>query len=199
MPHPGRSCGVAATARGQHKAQLADQGHRPTKLGGTNANAISDLRRGRSRLRNRLPITQVCRRSDRKRDRRSTAIRRQTKANQEGAGKMSLDRRPLFSVHSNDEGRIALYLEEQDAVLDLLEEAGKEANGDYIAALHRAAHINEVSEDSSNWLEYDKLRQILPPTVLLIAQMSENEALDLAQDIVRNVAARRMPRLELVK
>lgn len=112
---------------------------------------------------------------------------------------MSLDRRPLFSVHTNDEGRIALYLEEQDAVLDLLEEAGKEANGDYIAALHRAAHINEVSKDSSNWLEYDKLRQALPPTVLLIASMSENEALDLAQDIVRNVAARRSPRLELVK
>lgn len=112
---------------------------------------------------------------------------------------MSLDRRPLFSVHTNDEGRIALYLEEQDAVLDLLEEAGKEANGDYIAALHRAAHINEVSKDSSNWLEYDKLRQALPATVLLIASMSENEALDLAQDIVRNVAARRMPRLELVK
>jgi len=112
---------------------------------------------------------------------------------------MSLDRRPLFSVHTNEEGRIALYLEEQDAVLDLLEEAGKEANGDYIAALHRAAHINEVSKDSSNWLEYDKLRQALPATVLLIASMSENEALDLAQDIVRNVAARRMPRLELVK
>ncbi len=112
---------------------------------------------------------------------------------------MSLDRRPLFSVHTNDEGRIALYLEEQDAVLDLLEEAGKEANGDYIAALHRAAHINEVSKDSSNWLEYDKLRQALPATVLLIAYMSENEALDLAQDIVRNVAARRSPRLELVK
>jgi hypothetical protein len=112
---------------------------------------------------------------------------------------MSLDRRPLFSVHTNGEGRIALYLEEQDAVLDLLEEAGKEANGDYIAALHRAAHINQVSKDSSNWLEYDKLRQALPDTVLLIASMSENEALDLAQDIVRNVAARRSPRLELVK
>lgn len=112
---------------------------------------------------------------------------------------MSLDRRPLFSVHTNGEGRIALYLEEQDAVLDLLEEAGKEANGDYIAALHRAAHINEVSEDSSNWLEYDKLRQALPSTVLLIASMTENEALDLAQDIVRNVAARRSPRLEIVK
>lgn len=112
---------------------------------------------------------------------------------------MSLDRRPLFSVHTNGEGRIALYLEEQDAVLDLLEEAGKEANGDYIAALHRAAHINQVSKDSSNWLEYDKMRQALPDTVLLIASMSENEALDLAQDIVRNVAARRTPRLEIVK
>lgn len=109
------------------------------------------------------------------------------------------DRRPLFSVHTNDEGRLALYLEEQDAVLDLLEETGKEANGDYIAALHRAAHINQVSGDSSNWLEYDKLRQVLPATVLLIAYMTENEALDLAQDIVRTVAARRSPRLEIVK
>ena len=109
------------------------------------------------------------------------------------------DRRPLFSVHTNDEGRISLYLEEQDAVLDLLEEAGKEANGDYIAALHRAAHINKVSADSSNWLEYDKLRQVLPATVLLIAYLTENEALDLAQDIVRTVAARRTPRLEIVK
>jgi hypothetical protein len=112
---------------------------------------------------------------------------------------MKPDRRPLFSVHTNGEGRIALYLEEQDAVLDLLEETGKEANGDYIAALHRAAHINQISPDSSQWLEYDKMRQLLPATVLLIASMTENEALDLAQDIVRNVAARRSPRLEIVK
>jgi hypothetical protein len=112
---------------------------------------------------------------------------------------MTLDRRPLFSVHTNGEGRIALYLEEQDAVLDLLEEAGKEANGDYIAALHRASYINQISPDSSEWLEYEKMRQILPATVLLIASMTENEALDLAQDIVRNVAARRTPRLEIVK
>jgi hypothetical protein len=112
---------------------------------------------------------------------------------------MSLDRRPLFSVHNNEEGRIALYLEEQDAVLDLLEEAGKEANGDYIAALQRAAHINNLSNEDSNWFEYDKMRQLLPATVLLIASMTENEALDLAQDIVRNVAARRTPRLEIVK
>jgi len=117
---------------------------------------------------------------------------------------MTLDPRPLFSVHSNDEGRIALYLEEQDAVLDLLEEAGKEANGDYIASLHRAAYINEISEDSSNWLEYDKMRQLLPPTVLRIAYMTENEALDLSLNIVRTIAARRnadqkKPRLEIVK
>ena len=111
---------------------------------------------------------------------------------------MSLDRRPLFSVHNNDEGRIALYLEEQDAVLDLLEETGKEANGDYIAALHRAAYIHKISKDTG-WLEYEQMRQLLPATVLLIASMTENEALDLAQDIVRNVAARRTPRLEIVK
>ena len=111
---------------------------------------------------------------------------------------MSLDRRPLFSVHNNDEGRIALYLEEQDAVLDLLEEAGKEANGDYIAALTQAGKGIKISTDTG-WLQYEHTRQMLPATVLLIASMTENEALDLAQDIVRNVAARRSPRLELVK
>jgi hypothetical protein len=111
---------------------------------------------------------------------------------------MSLDRRPLFSVHTNDEGRIALYLEEQDAVLDLLEEAGKEANGDYIAVLTEAGEGIKLSTDIG-WLDYEKLRQALPDTVLLIASMSENEALDLAQDIVRTVASRRSPRLELVK
>jgi hypothetical protein len=112
---------------------------------------------------------------------------------------MISDRHPLFSVHNNDAGKIALYLEEQDAVLDLLEETGKEANGDYIAALHRAAYIHKISPDSSEWLEYERMRQLLPATVLLIASMTENEALDLAQDIVRNVAARRSPRLEIVK
>ena len=111
---------------------------------------------------------------------------------------MSLDRRPLFSVHNNDEGRIALYLEEQDAVLDLLEEAGKEANGDYIAALTTAGKGINLSTDIG-WLKYEHARQMLPATVLLIASMTENEALDLAQDIVRNVAARRTPRLEIVK
>ena len=103
----------------------------------------------------------------------------------------------LFSVHGN-EGRLAIYLEEQDAVLDLLEETGKEANGDYIAALTKAGEGIKISTDTG-WLEYERMRQLLPATVLLIAQMSENEALDLAQDIVRNVAARRSPRLELVK
>jgi hypothetical protein len=111
---------------------------------------------------------------------------------------MTLDRRPLFSVHTNGEGRIALYLEEQDAVLDLLEEAGKEANGDYIAALAKAGKGVKLSTDIG-WLEYEQMRQLLPATVLLIASMTENEALDLAQDIVRNVAARRTPRLEIVK
>jgi hypothetical protein len=112
---------------------------------------------------------------------------------------MNLDRRPLFAVHTNEQGKISIYLEEQNAVLDLLEEAGREANGDYIAALNQAAHTNQISPDNSEWLEYERMRQLLPATVLLIASMTENEALDLAQDIVRNVATRRKPRLEIVK
>jgi hypothetical protein len=73
------------------------------------------------------------------------------------------------------------------------------ANSDYIAALNQAAHTNQISPDNSEWLEYERMRQLLPATVLLIASMTENEALDLAQDIVRNVATRRKPRLEIVK
>lgn len=110
---------------------------------------------------------------------------------------MSHDRRLLFSVHGNDEGRISIYLEEQDAVLDLLEEAGREATGEYIAALTKAAAGIELSTDKG-WLTYEHKRQELDATVLLIASMSEDEALDLAQNVVRLVAARRRPRLQLV-
>lgn len=111
---------------------------------------------------------------------------------------MSQDRRPLFSVHVNDEGRISMYLEEQDAVLDLLEEGGKEATGDYISALTKAGAALAISTDKG-WLHYEQKRQELDRTVLLIASMSEDEALDLAQDIVRIVAVRRRrPRFQLV-
>jgi len=106
----------------------------------------------------------------------------------------------LFSVHGN-EGRLAIYLEEQDAVLDLIEETGREVHPDYIADLtHYGKVENLKTEEGFN--QYTKHRNKLDETVLLIAMMSQEEALTLAQQIlttVRAIKEEQSPRLELVK
>jgi hypothetical protein len=106
----------------------------------------------------------------------------------------------LFSVHGN-EGRLAIYLEEQDAVLDLIEETGREVHPDYIADL---AHYGKVEnlKTEEGFDQYTKHRNKLDETVLLIAMMSQEEALTLAQQIlttVRAIKEEQSPRLELVK
>ena len=110
-------------------------------------------------------------------------------------------REPLFSVHGN-EGRLALYLEENNAVLDLIEETGKEVHADYIADLAVYGRVENLkTEEGFN--TYSKHRDKLDPTVLLIAMMSEDEALTLAEQILITVRAMREEpaarRLEIVK
>lgn len=109
-------------------------------------------------------------------------------------------REPLFSVHGN-EGRLALYLEENDAVLDLIEETGKEVHADYIADLAVYGRIENLkTEEGFN--TYSRHRDKLDPTVLLIAMMNEDEALTLAEQILITVRAMKepaAPRLEIVK
>jgi len=109
-------------------------------------------------------------------------------------------REPLFSVHGN-EGRLAIYLEEQDAVVDLIEETGKEVHPDYIADLAVYGKIENLkTEEGSD--RYSKHRDKLDPTVLLIANMSQDEALTLAEQILIAVRAMKepaAPRLEIVK
>jgi hypothetical protein len=109
-------------------------------------------------------------------------------------------REPLFSVHGN-EGRLAIYLEEQDAVLDLIEETGKEVHPDYIADLAVYGRVQNIRTEEG-FDTYSKHRDKLDPTVLLIAMMSEDEALTLAEQILITVRAMRepaTPRLEIVK
>ena len=121
-----------------------------------------------------------------------------TKEEDQESNKKVNDRRPLFSVHSNDEGRMYLYLEEQEAVLDLMEEIGREAGIGYVDRLTDAGRaINLKTEFGAR--NYDRVRSELRETVMLLASMSEVEALDLAQDIVRIIAKRRSPRLEILK
>ena len=109
-------------------------------------------------------------------------------------------REPLFSVHGN-EGRLAIYLEERDAVLDLIEETGKEVHPDYIADLADYGKIENLKTEEG-FDRYSKHRDKLDPTVLLIANMSQDEALTLAEQIlitVRAIKEPAAPRLELVK
>lgn len=109
-------------------------------------------------------------------------------------------REPLFSVHGN-EGRLALYLEENNAVLDLIEETGKEVHADYIADLAVYGRIENLKTEEG-FDTYSKHRDKLDPTVLLIAMMSEDEALTLAEQILITVRAMKepaAPRLEIVK
>jgi hypothetical protein len=109
-------------------------------------------------------------------------------------------REPLFSVHGN-EGRLALYLEENNAVLDLIEETGKEVHADYIADLAVYGRVENLKTEEG-FDTYSKHRDKLDPTVLLIAMMSEDEALTLAEQILITVRAMRepaAPRLEIVK
>jgi hypothetical protein len=109
-------------------------------------------------------------------------------------------REPLFSVHGN-EGRLAIYLEEQDAVVDLIEETGKEVHPDYIADLAVYGKIENLKTEEG-FDTYSKHRDKLDPTVLLIANMSQDEALTLAEQILITVRAMKeptAPRLEIVK
>ena len=109
-------------------------------------------------------------------------------------------REHLFSVHGN-EGRLAIYLEEQDAVLDLIEETGKEVHPDYIADLAVYGKVENLKTEEG-FDTYSKHRDKLDPTVLLIAMMSEDEALNLAEQILITCRAMKetpAPRLEIVK
>ena len=109
-------------------------------------------------------------------------------------------REPLFSVHGN-ESRLAIYLEERDAVLDLIEETGREVDPDFIADLAVYGKTENLRTDDG-FDRYTKHRDKLDPTAILIAMMSEDEALTLAEQILITVRAMKTPttpRLELVK
>jgi hypothetical protein len=109
-------------------------------------------------------------------------------------------REPLFSVHGSD-GRFAIYLEENDAVLDLIEETGKEVHADYISDLAVYGRIENLKTEEG-FERYSRHRDKLDPTALLIATMSEDEALTLAEQILITVRAVREPapiKLEIVK
>ena len=109
-------------------------------------------------------------------------------------------REPLFSVHGTEE-RVAIYLEERDAVLALIEETGNEVDPDYIADLcHYGKIENFHTKEGLN--RFFNHRDKLDATAILIATMSPDEALTLVEQILITIRAMKtptIPRLEIVK
>lgn len=101
-------------------------------------------------------------------------------------------RDPLFSVHTHSDGSIALYLEEQDAVKDLVQDVVGAYELDDLDLLRHSA---DRSVKAENYFEHlDAARDELTENAPLLCNMSEQEALILAEDLIRAVKFARIGR-----
>lgn len=91
--------------------------------------------------------------------------------------------RNLFSIHTTDHGSLALYLEEQDAIKDLLEDVVGQAE---ISDLDELQAVGRESYKVDGHFErLDNARDLFGEMAIKIAYMTRDEALDLAADIIR--------------
>lgn len=91
--------------------------------------------------------------------------------------------RPLFSIHTTDSGSLALYLEEHDAILDLLEDVVGQTELSDLDELQ--AVVNESYKVEGHFEQLDVARSNFGEMAIKIAYMTREEALDLAGDIIR--------------
>jgi len=112
-------------------------------------------------------------------------------------------REPLFSVHATGDGEFAIYLEERDANLDLLEDVVEQVNIIDLAGLKEFASVDALKDvDAARRL--DKVRAGMPDVIVRIGKLTEAEALTLAEQLIMSVketrAMQNKPvKLELVK
>lgn len=116
---------------------------------------------------------------------------------------MSGYREPLFSVHATGDGQFALYLEERDANLDLLEDVVEQVNLIDLAGLKEFSSVDAL-KDPDAVARLDIVRADMPEVIAKIGKMTEAEALTLAEQLIMSVkeyrAKSRQPiKLELVK
>jgi hypothetical protein len=102
-------------------------------------------------------------------------------------------RDPLFSIHNHSDGHIAIYLEEQDAVKDLVQDIVGAYVLDDLDLLRGAADRSVKSEGYFENL--DSARDNLGENAPLLCNMTEKEALILAEDLIRAVKFGRMSRI----
>ena len=102
------------------------------------------------------------------------------------------NRDPLFSIHTHSDGRIAIYLEEQDAVKDLVQDIVGAYELDDLDLLRHSAD-RSVKADGY-WEHLDNARDNLGENAPLLCNMSEQEASILAEDLIRAVKFARISR-----
>ena len=96
---------------------------------------------------------------------------------------MTQRNRALFSVHTTDDGALALYLEEQDAILDLLEDVVGQTELSDLDELQAVGRESYKAE--GHFEQLDIARSNFGEMAIKVAYMSRDEALDLAADIIR--------------
>ena len=102
------------------------------------------------------------------------------------------NRDPLFSIHTHSAGRIALYLEDQDAVKDLVQDVVGAYELDDLDLLRHSA---DRSVKADGYFEHlDNARDNLGENAPLLCNMTEQEALILAEDLIRAVKFARISR-----
>jgi len=99
-------------------------------------------------------------------------------------------RDPLFSVHTTGVGAVCLYLEEQEACVDLVEDVLNFNSIDNLDALKGASSASLKEDGVVEAL--DRARNDLPEMALKIAIMTEDEAFNLCQDIITSIKKRRL-------
>jgi hypothetical protein len=115
-----------------------------------------------------------------------------------------INRDPLFSVHNSLNGDVAIYLEERDAALDLVEDVLAAIPMAHLESIESLLITDLKSSDAARMM--DKARSAVPDLAIKLASISESEALTLAEQLITAVkyarAMRSQPvtaKLELVK
>jgi hypothetical protein len=98
---------------------------------------------------------------------------------------MTQKNRDLFSIHTTDDGSVAIYLEEQDAIKDLLEDIVGQTEILDLDELQTTGRESYKAE--GHFQRLDNARDAFDELAVKLAYLSREEALDLAADIIRAI------------
>ena len=106
---------------------------------------------------------------------------------------MSQNWSDVFRIFISNDGSYFLYLEEQDACVDLIENISDEIEVTDFAEIKKASRA-DLRDDFAT-MRLENARKNLPPMALKIAKLTERELLDLAQEIIQVVQDKNKIRL----